>query len=258
MNQLEEFSKLLAGLEGHVTELSRKDTQLAIEVNSKEARRVFLTKEIKELQVQREKQLDKHATALKKVTDDQKIADQQLADTKNEILRAEQQRGQRIKALDDKLVVSKDEIVKTDKQITDNHQIIADLKLKKTDLSSEIERLNKLVTNKKAEIQQEITDTQAKADQEIIRIDQEVEETNKELVELGRQIEAKTVEHNNLTKKNEKIVLEIKTGQEQIEGFKEYEKRARKALQARETALLQGENELVTKRRRTSVLDNMG
>lgn len=256
MNTLDELTKLLADLEIHVTELGRKDSQLAIEVGSKESRRTFLIKAIKELEEKQTGLLDKQAATAKSAKDAQTEADRKLTDTKNEILRAEQQREQRIKILDDRLSGLKAELVKIDKQIADERQIIDDLKQVKSDLLSEVERLNKLVATKKAEIQQEIIEAQAKADREIIRIDEEVEQANQELIEINRHIASKTDEHNNLVEENKKIADKVKAGQQRLDDFKEHEKRAKKALSARESALDEGEAQLATKRRRSSVLDN--
>lgn len=260
MSKLAEFVALFTSLEDRVVELDRKDSQLAVELKSKESRCRFLVKENKELEDKRNKQIVELTAATKLAKDTQTEAEQKLTDIKNETARATQDSDQSKRVLGNKLDSLKVELDSVGGKITSGRRLVAELKQEKADLITEIEALNKQKSDKKAEVKRveySLAAVAADADEQKLVIKNDIAQANKELDELNDHIldaeqDIIAADERLEAAKTQLRSITIKA----LAPAKALDERA-KALDVREASIAEQERQLqvriITSRRRTAV-----
>lgn len=252
---LDEFKSEVEGLE-------KKRTGLCQDIIGLESKKSFLKVAVSKFEVAKNLAKKKYDAKINALIEDLEAIELAIDERK----------------IDLKLLLDKIEIAKSDLQELQNKataettELDKQLRLKKGEiteaekakikLSDIISKLDKQITDKRKKVEDitsVVNQAQVDADSEIAIIGQNIVIARGELKELNDKIDDKAKQFDDVANAvtNEKTILEAITKQQS--DFIEYEKRAKKALEARESALLEGERNLADakRRNRSSVLDNV-
>ncbi len=263
MDAQQKLSQLFAELENESTALAKKKADLTGEVTTLTAKQQFLTGSIADLGKERENSSAKHTQAVQKRYTELKELDQVITGLKTDIgklgerkkvAEAELQGVQvshekQIKILDEQIKIKQDHS-ELNKQIEDKHNLINTLDSQISDHKQILNKLDEDLEFETSESKKALGKLSTKIDEAeknyqlaVGKLDDKLDE----LEDLGQKItEAEAIIAEAVIKRKE---------------FNAYEQKAIKALEARESALVQGEKQLqtqvVTSKRRYGVLDKI-
>lgn len=262
-DQLKQFSDLFTELQTEVDVLQKQKTDISKELVTKEARLAYLNGAI----VQTEKTLDqakkKQQTAIAEL-------EQNVQDLKTE--RAQADKAIVEAKLELEVVTSEAQAVTENSEaeakrletiITDKQQQVAVLEVQISKAKESLEKIRKEITESKGVLtvlDDEIAAKQTESDAKMAELNTMVAE----VVTLHRDAVAKLDEKQDeleaITEKVDQLQVKHDSLAKKITDFADYESRAKKALQAREQALIEGEANLADARRRarsSGILDNI-
>lgn len=252
---LDEFKSEVALLEKTKTGLIQDNIGL-------ESKKTFLTGAVRDLEIAKnlaKKKYDKTINAL--------VEDLEAVET------AIDERKIDLKLALDKIDNAKSELkIQEDKNSAKIIESARQLQLKKGEITA-TESLKKkaleelVATTKQVKVEQaklgdvagKLKTTKDEAESEITQISQRVVEAHNQLKKIKDKIDKKALQYTDLEEATALMQIKLTDMTKQHNDFLEYEKRAKKALEARESALLQGERNLAVAKRRnpSSVLDKV-
>ena len=263
MAALLKFNELFTELENEVATLDKKKVELNTSVTTLQARETYLKGSLAELDKQSRNTQKKQAEAEQLRQEELDALDDTIAEVKGYIKELENDksiviaeldsmkvlRGKVIKELDEQIKLKKDQS-ELDKQIDDKHDLVNKLE---SQISEHKEAINKLGEDIEAK-----TVEHNKALQELAT---EANMADNDYQSAVTRLEDKSEELDGIEEKIKIARSELNEVEGKDREFREYEKKAVAALEAREAALLQSEKQLdiqiITSRRRHGVLDKV-
>lgn len=251
----DEFKSEVAGLEKQKTGLIQDLVVLT-------SRKGFLEKSIKELGIAKNLAKSKYDDKINALIEDLEAVeialDERKIDLKLALDKIDDAKTE-LKTLEDRIA---DETTKLDKQLKAKKNEITEAEKLKTMAIAESGAISKQTIAERGKLDKitaRVKEAQAEADSEIAEIGKSVVTVQAKLKELNDKIDDKAKQYEDLTDDITAERAKLSAITKKHNDFLEYEKRAKKALEARESSLLQGERNLAEAKRRsrTSVLDNV-
>lgn len=257
-----ELQAALEQFKSEVATLKKQKTHLTQDITVLSSKKTFLEGAIKKLEVAKNLAKKKYDAKINDLIEDLEAIELAIDERK----------------IDLKLLLDKIEIAKSDLQGLQNRataettELAKQLRLKKGEITEAEKAYNKILKQsddvsekiaaelvKLDSIRSKVKQTQEDADSEISLIGQNIIIAKDKLNKFNDKIDDKAKQYDDLTDAITEQMAKNKELLKQHDEFLEYEKRAKKALQARESALLEGERNLADakRRNRSSVLDNV-
>lgn len=259
-NHQSKLSDLFTELEQDITALEKRKVALEAEIVTKEAKVAYLDGSIVTKTKQHEVDKQKQHTVITDLEDkiDRLIhdrteveksvitANQKLAAAESNIETMQQSTDNEVKRLNDIIGAKKATLSELTQDVSMAKEALEKIRKTVEETKRTLVVLDDLVATKRTEI-----------DQKIVEIEAETTEVERQHTEAGKKLDVRQ-------EAIEDLDAAITTGQAELKAvtakhkeFLDYEERAKKALLARENALLEGEQSLSQRSRRTSLLDNV-
>lgn len=244
-----------------IVELERQKTNLTRDIIGLQSKQAFLKRTTNELVEAKEVVQKEYDTRAQELNDALETVKADTAKAKVDFVAVLSQievAKSDLQAVEDAIFAKAAEL---DKQLQAKKAEIADAQKLKVSTLEELQTINSQITAEKAKlsdltglVKQAETDTEA----EIAAIKRKIDASTAELAKLNEQIDAKAEQYEDLTQLVTQEQTKVDEFSKTKNDFLEYEKRADKALKAREMALLEGEDKIAQAIRRSGgVLDNL-
>lgn len=252
---LQKFDELVTDLRDDVRGLEKRQTDLTQSNVTLEARHEFLNGEITKLDEQLANSKNTHADYLAGVEKDRIKSEKRLRDAEKAGARISADYFKKNQELTNEKGQLESEQIAITKQIQAGEKEIQEFVIQKEVLEGEISELDEIISRKKEEIAKlsdSVPEQRRIADEAIVEINKEVEQAQKKLPDIHEKIDKATIELDEIEDRVVASEITLDEHEKEYTAFKDYETRANKALQAREEALLKGEDELAVTKRRNS------
>lgn len=248
-------------LKSEVAGLEKQKTNLVQDIIGLESKKTFLKRAVVELEVSRNLAKTKYDNKINTLTEDldavEGSIDEHKIDLKLLLGKIEIAKSE-LKALQEKTA---SEVIELAKQLNAKKGEIIEVESMKDKALEELNGVAKQIVAERDKLDKLgdlVKQATVDSDSEIALMNQNVIATKAKLKQINKKIDAKVEQYDDLVEAVAKEQTKLEGLAKQQSDFLEYEKRVKKALKAREGALLEGETTLAIAKRRTgSVLDNV-
>lgn len=259
-----ELSKLLAEFQTEVNDLEKRQKQLTQSCNTLEAKKVYLESKVKKLTDTSLQAEEKATSSVKTKTDELVAVEVKLTANQKTLENLERKAKEAESTLATAIKDTEIEVIRRNKLLNEKKQELTALEGIVAGAEQELQITHEnmaVAAGNLATLDAEIEQTKVEHNELIKELNEEATQAHTRISGLNKQILNTENELKNLQNKVASARSELAEVAKQKAAFKDYETKARGALAAHESAIMERERQLdiqiVTSRRRHGVLDNL-